>query len=267
MVVLGLMGTLSDQGWLRWQYRDSSNLSARANLHTRFSTEEYPWFHWVFDRFDIPENACVLELGCGTGLLWLENLVRVPASWKITLSDASQGMVHEAQLSLCHAGPQFAFAKIDAKSIPYERDKFDVVIANHMLYHVPDLGRVLSEIHRVLKPQGILYATTVGPTHMVELRELPEDMGIGTSFSGHQFNLDNGAGQLGNWFPSVQVERRKDALVVTEAAPLVEYVMSYAQPSDERTVKLHAYFNRQIQLKGAFRITAEVGIFKAAKLS
>ena len=96
------MDTLSDQEYLQRQYRDSSNLSARAGLHTRFSTEEYPWFHWVFDHFDIPENGNVLELGCGTGLLWRQNLGRIPHGWRITLSDASQGMVHEAEQGLLH---------------------------------------------------------------------------------------------------------------------------------------------------------------------
>ncbi len=263
------MSTLSDQRFLRWQYKDSSKLSARVNLHARFSMEEYPWFHWVFDHFDIPKNGCVLELGCGTALLWRENLVRIPASWKITLSDASQGMVQEAEQSLPQSGLQFTFEKIDAQSIPYGRDSFDAVIANHMLYHVPDLARALSEIHRVLKPKGTLYATTVGLNHMVELRELPEDLGIGALVSGDKmvahFSLDNGADRLAQWFPNVEVERRNSALVVTEAMPLVEYVMSNAQMSDEIAVALHAYFNRQIQLKGAFRITTESGILKAAR--
>ena len=47
------MDTLTNQEYLRSQYRDPSNLNARAGLHIRFSTEEYPWFHWVFDHFDI----------------------------------------------------------------------------------------------------------------------------------------------------------------------------------------------------------------------
>ena len=113
--------------------RDSSNLSARASLHARFSTEESPWFHWVFDHFDIPENGRVLELGCGTGLLWRDNLGRIPPSWKITLSDASQGMVQEAELSLLHSDLQLTFEKIDVQSIPYRRGSFDAVIANHMV--------------------------------------------------------------------------------------------------------------------------------------
>ena len=106
---------------------------------------------------------------------------------------------------------------------------------------------------------------------MAELREVSRKLGIATPASGDQivahFNLDNSAGELEQWFSEVEVERRTGTLVVTEAAPLVEYVMSFARLSDEEAVNLHAYFNREIQLKGAFRITTESGIFKVVKES
>ena len=54
---------------------------------------------------------------------------------------------------------------------------------------------------------------------------------------------------------------------MTEVAPLVEYVVSYTHLSDEEAVKLHAYFDREIQLKGAFRITTESGTFKVVNES
>ena len=265
------MDTLLSQEYLRAQYRDSSNLSARAGLHIRFSTKKYPWFHWVFDHFDIPENGRTLELGCGTGLLWRENLERIPSGWSITLSDASQGMVQEAEQSLLDTGLDFTFRKVDAHSIPYEKDSFDAVVANHMLYHVPDLATALSETRRVLRPGGRLYATTVGLNHMVELTEVPRKLGIATGVSGDQivarFNLDSGAGELADWFAEVEVECRPGVLVVTEAAPLVDYVMSFARLSDEEAVKLHTYFSGEIQREGAFRITTESGIFKAVNES
>ena len=75
---------------------------------------------------------------------------------------------------------------------------------------------------------------------------------------------------LGSWhsgFDGVEVERRKGGLVVTEATPLVEYLVSYICLSDEEAVELHAYFDREIQLMGAFQITAESGIFKVIKES
>ena len=260
-----------NQEYLRKQYRDSSNLSARASLHAQFSTEKYPWFHWVFDWFDIPEDGRVLELGCGTGLLWRENLARIPRGWSITLTDASQGMVQNAEQSLLHTDLNFTFETVDAQSIPYEKDSFDAVIANHMLYHVPDLAEVLSEIRRVLRPTGHLYATTVGLNHMAELSKVPVELAIEMSVTGDQmvaqFNLDNGASKLAHWFDEVEVERRSGTLVVTEAEPLVEYVMSFGQLPDEEVVKLQTYFEREIQLKGAFQITTESGIFKVVKES
>ena len=137
------MDTVSNQDQFRRQYRDSSNLIARARQHSRFSTKEYPWFHWVFDHFDIPEFGRVLERGCGTGMLWRENLGRMPHGWRLTLSDAPQGMVQEAEQSLLHTDLEFTFEAVDAHSIPEMKHSFDVVIANHMLYHVPDLARAL----------------------------------------------------------------------------------------------------------------------------
>ena len=55
---------------LRDQYKDGSNLSARIRLHQRFSTNRYGMMRWMFDQMEIPEPASVLELGCGTGVLW-----------------------------------------------------------------------------------------------------------------------------------------------------------------------------------------------------
>ena len=265
------MSTLTTQEYLRSQYEDSSNLSARAALHIRFSTEEYPWFHWVFDHFDIPDSGRVLELGCGTGLLWRENLGRIPRGWSVTVTDATEGMVQEAEQSLLDADLDFTFEVVDAQSVPYEKDSFDAVIANHMLYHVPDLPRALSEIRRVLRPGGRLYATTIGLDHMAELREVPGKLEISTPIGGDQivarFNLKSGADELEHWFAGVEVDRRNGVLVVTEADPLVDYLMSFERLSDEEAARLHAHFSGEIQREGASRVTTESGIFKAVNQS
>ena len=57
----------------------------------------YGWFRWVFDALvKLPADARLLELGCGHGLLWKENIDRIPAGWHITLSDLSPGMLDAA---------------------------------------------------------------------------------------------------------------------------------------------------------------------------
>ena len=140
------MSKFTDQQYLKTdQYRDSSNLDARVVIHQRFSTNSYGWFKWVFDTLlTLPDNAKILELGCGHALLWKENVNRIPAGWNITLSDLSSGMLDAAWRNLVVTGRAFKFEEIDAQSIPYENETFDVVIANHMLYHVPDRPKAIA---------------------------------------------------------------------------------------------------------------------------
>ena len=81
---------------LNEQYKNADNLTARAQLHIRFSTNRYRWQSWLFDQFDLPPDARVIELGTGPSWLWVENIQRIPAGWNITLTDFSPGMIDEA---------------------------------------------------------------------------------------------------------------------------------------------------------------------------
>ena len=152
------------------QYKDSSNLDARVVIHQRFSTNPYGWMNWVFDHLLVlPADAKILELGCGSGYLWKENAARIPAAWDITHSDLSVGMIDSAWRNLVVTERSYKFKEIDAQEIPFEDRTFDLVIANHMLYHVPDRPKALTEIRRVLKDDGKLMAATVGETHLKEM--------------------------------------------------------------------------------------------------
>lgn len=167
------MSKISDQQYLlSEQYQDASNLNARIQLHDRFRTNKYGWCRWVFDQLNLSPETRVLELGCGTGRSWCENLNRVPRGWDITLSDLSLGMLQEAQRNLRGSQRHFEFEVIDAQAIPFEDESFDAVVANHVLYHVPDRTKAFSEIRRVLRPGGRFYASTVGQAHLRELYEL-----------------------------------------------------------------------------------------------
>ena len=83
-------------------------------------------------------------MGCGSGEMWKECASRIPAGWVITLTDLSDGMLDAAWRNLVPLGRNFKFEQMDAQSIPYGDKTFDVVIANHMLYHVPDREKALS---------------------------------------------------------------------------------------------------------------------------
>jgi ubiquinone/menaquinone biosynthesis C-methylase UbiE len=260
--------------YLLAQYGDASNLQARAQLHQRYSTNPCGWQRLVYDRFDLPAQCRVLELGCGPGNLWSQNQDRLPEGWEIVLADASPGMVQEARYNLDHAGHPFAYAVLDAQSIPFTGaieygGTFDAVAANHMLYHVPDRARALSEIRRVLVPGGRLYAATNGGAHMRELRALHDRFqpGAGRRIGSvaAPFTLENGAEQLRPWFSQVTVRRQENALRVTEAGPLIAYVASTQTLSEDALLALAEHLEREIKEHGAIEITKDAGLFTAIR--
>ena len=267
------MPRINDPHYLRKQYQDAGNLNARIFLHRRFSVNNYGWFRWVFDQFDFPEDARVLELGCGPGLLWQENARRIPSGWEVTLSDFSPGMLSQARANLKDVPHPLAFEVIDAQNIPYPAAHFDAVIANHFLYHVPDRPRAIAEIRRVLKPDGKLYATTVGDHHMGEIVRLvnifdPEGEIIihGATFP---FTLQNGGNQLRAAFERIEIRRYPDELRITEAQPLVDYILSSTRFSIPADDKLRAELLRFIESEltandGVIVIPKESGMFLAA---
>ena len=54
----------------------------------------------------------------------------------------------------------YSFKNVDNENLPFEDNKFDVVISNHVIEHVPNQILHINEIHRVLKKGGILYLAT-----------------------------------------------------------------------------------------------------------
>ena len=96
------MSKFTDPQYLKnEQYKDSSNLDARTAIHQKFSTNPQGWHNWVFDQLlQLPDNANILELGCGPAYLWRENVGRIPAGWRITLSYFSYGMLDSAWRNL-----------------------------------------------------------------------------------------------------------------------------------------------------------------------
>ncbi len=151
------------------QYRDSQNLGARAQLHQRFSKDSNGWFRWVMSFLGLKQGIEVLECGCGPGWLWRNNLDALPIECQITLTDLSPGMVAEAQNGLANADQKFLFREADITALPFDRRKFDLVVANHMLYHVADRNAACGEVQRVLRRGGRFLAATVGSHHMREL--------------------------------------------------------------------------------------------------
>jgi len=260
---------IADPNYVNNQYRTASNLNARIRLHQEFSTNKYGWQRWLFDQFKFMPQSRILELGCGAGNLWLENLDRIPAELEIILSDFSEGMLEQAQLNLRNSLSFFQFKVIDAQSIPFDNASFDIVIASHMLYHVPDRSKALSEIKRVLKPTGRFYSSTGGCNHLKELSDLVNRFDSQLSSWGNltsdTFSLENGPTQLGNYFANVSLYQYSDSLIVTGANLLTDYILSgRIELSSDQQLDLAKFVEQELKANdGKFYITKDSGVFES----
>ncbi len=260
----------SDRDHLRChQYGDTSNLNARYELHARFSTNSRGWHPWVFDQITAPSGGRILEVGCGAGYLWTHNAERIPAHWNATLSDFSPGMVEATREGLSTITATFDFVVCDVQSIPFGNRKFDAVIANHMLYHVPDRQRAFSEIRRILKPGGLLYAAANGKGDKRNISELGRRVNpnafLDKAADSDWFSIESGRKELEEWFSNVHLQKYNDALRITETEPFVAYFKSFGRLSDRELRELGKIADREIACKGAIHIRKQPGLLIATK--
>ncbi|MER6159034.1 class I SAM-dependent methyltransferase [Streptomyces sp. NPDC001868] len=100
----------------------------------------------------LPHRACdVLDLGCGTGSL---SLLATEQGHQVTGIDASTAMVALARAKL--AGRPAVFLVGDAAAPPVGEERFDVILVRHVLWTLPDPGRVLRRWCGLLRPGGRL---------------------------------------------------------------------------------------------------------------
>lgn len=224
------------------QYENASRYNARVALHARFTTNPRPWPAWVFDQLEALEGCRVLELGCGTGMLWQVNAPRVPASWTLLLTDSSEGMLAETGRRLAGLACRVELRVMDAQEIDFPDRAFDIVIANHMLYHLPRREQAIAEVRRVLREGGAFHATTASLDSLAELSGLMHEFksiaaaagDTATAPNRHDraqpviaaFSLENGAAQLREHFGSVDTRIYADALRITDPDAIVDYFLS-----------------------------------------
>jgi ubiquinone/menaquinone biosynthesis C-methylase UbiE len=261
-----------DQSYLRdVQYANGDKLRARTQLHAKYATQSVPWQVWLHGLLEIPSGGDVLEVGCGTGLLWTIGWTSATSDFSLTLSDLSAGMVAETTPLVQRTIANVEGVVADAQDLPFADDSFDVVIANQILYHVPDPALALGELARVLRRGGLLMASTVGSGHLRELFTIEAKVFGPTRVLKHHevFGAQNGADLLSPRFGDVVWHPYDDRLLCTNADDVLAYICS-TPPGEDATADEVATLRRIIEAEmaandGVLLVTKDVGAFIATR--
>ena len=209
------------------QYKTSSGLDTRISFHEKYSTNQLGYTNWVVSNYEIFEGMKVLEIGCGTGSLWMGRDDMLSKFGKLVLTDLSEGMLETARENIGDKA-NVVFQVADIQDLPFEDNSFDMVIANSMLYHVPDLKKGISEVRRVLRDDGAFYCATLGENNFVERLAEWFELG-GESFRpNHNFTMQNGAQKLQTAFSNIEARIYEDSLHITDIDDLLDYLGSLA---------------------------------------
>ena len=220
------------------QYATADTLKTRISIHETYSVNRQDFKDWIFEHYDLQPGMRILELGCGNAAMWKKHIGELPEGCELLLTDFSAGMLEEAKGQLGERA-NVRYAQVDAMEIPYGDAGFDAVIANMMLYHVPDIDRALAQIRRVLRPEGWFACATNGERGMGSfLADVFEDLEAAGRIQAvtTRFSLENGKRRLRKCFRSVHMLKRDDALDVTDPEDLVDYVLSLASMAELREV-------------------------------
>ncbi len=259
-------------------YRTTDRLEARIAMHERFGNATFDLHSWLFDLLleseqpMVPRAARVLEVGAGTGRMWQAVRGRVPQGWQLTLTDRSPGMLEALRALSDELGLGATVQEADATALPYADGAFDLVFANHMLYHLPDPRAGIAELRRVLKPGGLLVAATNGAGHMRQatdlVRPLAEVEGVQLmGVAPLSFTCESGGEMLEAHFSSVYLRRQDDVLEVTDREVLLGYLRSLIHLPEEVPVEasatLGAWEERVRAVPLPFLVERATGVFFA----
>jgi SAM-dependent methyltransferase len=255
---------MTDEEVLARQYADDRNLRARQRLWEISRSEpELDFNRWSVDLVDPGEGDLVLDAGCGNG----RPLALFGARGCHAVGvDLSLGMARTTGHRLVTVG--------DVQRLPFPDATFDAAAAFMMLYHVPHHESAVLELRRVVKPGGVVVATTASKDNQAELRAMIEGtVGGGWTWnrpSTTSFHLEGAADILAIAFETVRVVDAPERKVfITDADAMADYVASAGEhyertlPSGRRwkdvVEGVRSATAAAIRAQGALTVTARLG--------
>jgi SAM-dependent methyltransferase len=220
----------NDPEALRREYSSDALLRLRQETHEHYSVPRIDFPSWALERIAWHGDERILDVGAGHGIYYDRIRQRLPNARYYGL-DSSPGMLakHNAAGKVLEA---------DAQQLPFASARFDLIMANHMLYHVPNVHQAIDEFRRVLKPDGVLLAATNSLQTMPEFNTLfrraimllsePGNVYTQPPMPVHTaFALENGARMLARFFYAVVRYDLPQALVFDSAEPAMAYIESW----------------------------------------
>jgi 2-polyprenyl-3-methyl-5-hydroxy-6-metoxy-1,4-benzoquinol methylase len=272
------MTSLHELAAVKRQYATNDNLRIRHETHDKYTVPKKDFVEWAIKCVQWRGDEKVLDAGCGPGLYYPRFGELLPGVQYYGM-DLSAGMLNE------HPAERGRLTLSDVTHLPYSDGFFDVVMANHMLYHVEEVEDAVKELRRVLKPGGVMMVATNSMQTMPELQVLMRRAIVlltrqgaaqvrAPSLPSDHFALENGTRILARHFFAVVRYDLPGALVFPDVEPAIAYLESTRDlresqlPTDviwdDVMMIMRQQINQLIKHLGELVINKQVGLLLAS---
>lgn len=260
-------------------YATEDHLATRTRTHKLYTHPKQDFTAWVLEHIPWRGDEIVLDVGCGAGFYIEPVAARLTGVGFLVSADLSFGMLGDVAAK--PFAPDTNLLNSNVLQLPLPDNCCDVLMANHMLYHIPDIGSAAAEIRRVLRPGGYFIAATNSRYSMQEFvteitdacHALGYNIQLPPSPSRLNFSLENGAAIIQPVFPNAEIYQFNNALIFPTAEPAAAYINSLRSfyetqfPQELSWPVMMQQVERQITAKlaqhGEYRVAKTAGIFLA----
>ncbi|HLQ97503.1 MAG TPA: demethylmenaquinone methyltransferase [Candidatus Dormibacteraeota bacterium] len=131
------------------------------------------WRKSVMKQMAVREGGSALDVCCGTGDWTLSLSEQVGDTGKVIGLDFSENMLSVARQKKKESNTKnIQFIHGNAMELPFADNTFDYVTIGFGLRNVPDYLTVLKELHRVVKPEGIVVCLETSQPTLIGFKQL-----------------------------------------------------------------------------------------------
>ena len=213
---------------MNFKDRTKSSFSKSASTYNNIAELQFKIADILVSTLDKSKCALrILDVGTGTGYLVDKLQCRFPNA-KIYAADIAFGMVKisSAKKRINRTG----FAQADAEFLPYKNDTFDILISNSVYQWMESYSRWISELYRVIKPEGKFLFSMFGGETLCELGSsfIEAHNTLGTQPNSHciDFIGERKLVSLLNKFKDVCVQKITKKVYYKDVVSLLTYLRS-----------------------------------------
>lgn len=116
----------------------------------------WPQERALFDRYDLPIDATILDAGCGTGEITFR-LAQIYQRWRVLGVDIIDSHLDAARVRCAPFGERVRFENRSIFALDLPAARFDLAICRHVLQAIPHADRAIAELARVTRRGGWLH--------------------------------------------------------------------------------------------------------------